>query len=66
MRISRRLILFSCREMRDIMKEKVAVSKRLSENIAQMEEFFHECDDIKKEGIDAWQADGCGMLSDVY
>ena len=47
------------------MKEKVAVSKRLSENIAQMEEFFHECDDIK-EGIDAWQADGCGMLSDVY
>lgn len=37
--------------MRDIMKEKVAVSKRLSENIAQMEEFFHECDDIKKKEL---------------
>ena len=33
------------------MKEKVAVSKRLSENIAQMEEFFHECDDIKKKEL---------------
>lgn len=47
------------------MKEKVAVSKRLSENIAQMEEFFMSAM-ILKEGIDAWQADGCGMLSDVY
>ena len=37
--------------MRDIMNEKVAVSKRLSENIAQMEEFFHECDDIKKKKL---------------
>ena len=36
-------------EMEIIMTEKIPVSKRLSENIAQMEQFFHECDDIKKK-----------------
>lgn len=31
------------------MKKKTPVTSLLSENIAHMEEFFHECDDIKKK-----------------
>lgn len=31
------------------MKKKTPITKLLSENIAHMEEYFHECDDIKKK-----------------
>lgn len=50
--ISAGLSFFIIQERNQVsMEEKTAVSSRLSDNIAHMEELFHVCDDIKKKKI---------------
>ena len=46
--------------------QKCPVSTDLTQNIEEMEFYFHDCADIKNEADEAWQESGYRLLSDLY